>query len=203
LATDIYRTMSEQISHQLRDEILSGRLAEGEPLQGERLAKRFGVSRGPIRDALLKLTHEGLVVSEPNVGVRVASGPSQAMRPLVLKVRREIETFAFSLIFDQISDDDIRQWGEVIERIRSACEQGDRVSLVGHDTTFHRMIIERTGDRDLLAMWQPFAVRMMLRYSGHRGINLMEIYADHRAIFEAISARDKKTAIKALGDSFK
>ena len=170
MPTDIYRTMSEQISQQLRDEILSGRLPEGEPLLRERLARRFGVSRGPIRDALLKLTHEDLVVSEPNVGVRVASGPSQTMRPLVLRVRREIEAFAFAMIFEQITDDDIREWGEIIEQIRAVCAQGDRVSLVRHDTTFHRMIIERTGDKDLLAMWQPFAVRMMLaiRVTGHR-----------------------------------
>jgi DNA-binding GntR family transcriptional regulator len=199
-STDIYRTISEQIAQQLRSEILSGQIAEGEPLPGEKLAKRFGVSRGPIRDAVMQLTHEGLLVSEPNVGVKVATGPNEATHRLVIRVRRLIETFALESIFEQLTDEDIRQLSEILERLRAACERDDLLALVGHDMMFHRSIIELTGDRDLMAIWRPIVVRMMLRYSTHQ--SLMETYEDHRLIYEAIRMRDKKAALKALSNSF-
>jgi GntR family transcriptional regulator, rspAB operon transcriptional repressor len=199
-STDIYRTISEQIAQQLRNEILSGQLAEGEPLPGEKLAKRFGVSRGPIRDAVMQLTHEGLLVSEPNVGVKVAGGPNPMTHRLVICIRRLIETFALENVFEQLTDDDIHQLGEVLERLRVACERDDLLALVGHDMTFHRLLIERTGDQDLLAIWRPIVVRMMLRYSTHQ--TLMETYEDHRLIYQAVRARDKKAALKALASSF-
>ena len=63
------RSVREQITDRLRDDILSGRLAEGERLQEAKLAERFGVSRGPIREVLAQLTHEGLVEAKPNCGV--------------------------------------------------------------------------------------------------------------------------------------
>jgi GntR family transcriptional regulator, rspAB operon transcriptional repressor len=199
-STDIYRTISEQIAQQLRSEILSGQIAEGEPLPGEKLAKRFGVSRGPIRDAVMQLTHEGLLVSEPNVGVKVATGPNEATHRLVIRVRRLIETFALESIFEQLTDEDIHQLSEILERLQAACERDDLLALVGHDMMFHRSIIELTGDRDLMAIWRPIVVRMMLRYSTHQ--SLMETYEDHRLIYEAIRMRDKKAALKALSNSF-
>ena len=199
-STDIYRTISEQIAQQLRSEILSGQIAEGAPLTGEKLAKRFGVSRGPIRDAVMQLTHEGLLVAEPNVGAKVATGPSEATHRLVIRVRRLIETFALASIFEQLTDEDTRQLGEILDRLRAACERDDLLGLVGHDMMFHRSILERTGDRDLMAIWRPIVVRMMLRYSTHR--SLMETYEDHRLIYEAIRTRDKKAALKALSNSF-
>ena len=192
----IYRTISEQIADQLRTEILSGQMAEGEPLPGDKLAKRFGVSRGPIRDALLQLVHEGLLVSQPNSGIKVASGPSERLRPLVVDLRRRIEEFALVNIFDQISEDDVRKWEEVLQQIKDACERRALADLVEHDLEFHRLIIERTGDEALLAIWQPIVVRMMMNYGRHA--KLIESWNEHRAILEAVRVRDLEAATKAL-----
>jgi DNA-binding GntR family transcriptional regulator len=65
----LIRSTREQITDRLREDIFSGRLAEGERLQEAKLAERFGVSRGPIREALAQLTQEGLLEAKPNRGV--------------------------------------------------------------------------------------------------------------------------------------
>jgi len=98
--TVVYRTIREQIAHRLRNEVLAGRFSQGEPLREAKLAKRFGVSRGPIRDALLQLTQEGLLTGQPNVGVKVSQSPSEAIRPLVVELRKQIEGYALAAIFN-------------------------------------------------------------------------------------------------------
>lgn len=192
----IYRTISQQVIERLRTEILTGKTAPGEPLREEKLAKRFGVSRGPIREALSRLAHEGLLVSEPNVGVKVTNGPAAAVRPLIVQIRMMIETFAVSSFMDRITAEDIQRLEQVLDALQAACERGDVSALRQHDLVFHRTIIELANDEDLLAIWQPIVNRMMVNYSRLSG--LMESYAEHRAILEAIRARDLHAASKAL-----
>lgn len=194
--TVVYRTIREQIAHRLRNEVLAGRFSQGEPLREAKLAKRFGVSRGPIRDALLQLTQEGLLTGQPNVGVKVSQSPSEAIRPLVVELRKQIEGYALAAIFDDITPDDLARWDQLLEGIKSACAAADLPALVERDMAFHRSIVERTGDPDLLAIWLPIVIRMMLHYSRHT--DLMECYAEHERIVKAIKAGKKQQAVKAL-----
>ena len=68
----VYRTMREQIADRIRSDVLSGRIESGTSLREIPLAKQYGVSRAPVRDALLQLTQEGLLEAKPNCGVRVS-----------------------------------------------------------------------------------------------------------------------------------
>jgi DNA-binding GntR family transcriptional regulator len=192
----VYHTIREQIVEQLREEVLSGEIAEGQSLREQHLATRFGVSRGPIRDALLQLTQEGLLIGQPNRGVKVGRGPSQSVQPLVVELRRRIELFALECIFDSLMASDLTMLDEIVESFRAACEKGSLSALVRHDMALHRWIVERTGEPDLLALWLTTVMRMRLRYSRHE--SLMESYAEHRAIVDAIAARDKSAALVAL-----
>ena len=192
----IYRTIREQIADQLRREVLSGELPAGEPLREQRLAERFGVSRGPIRDALLQLTQEGLLVSLPNVGVKVGKVPSEAIRALIIVLRQQIEAHALRTIFDSITEADVGKWQELLQNLKLACERGDMAALVEHDMAFHRSIIERTGDADLAAVWLPIVLRMRLVYSRHT--DMMECHAEHQRVLDAIQRKDREGAVQAL-----
>src|SRR5437762_14364423 len=100
------QSMREQILARLRDDILTGRLAEGERLHEAKLAQRFGVSRAPIREVLAQLRHEGLLETKSNCGVKVASCDSEAVRELIVPIRRVIETFALKHFFHEINERD-------------------------------------------------------------------------------------------------
>ena len=194
--TPVFRTIREQVANEIRSDVLSGRLPAGTDLREQSLAKRYGVSRGPIRDALLQLTQEGLLEAKPNCGVKVGSATSEHNQPLVVKLRRNIEVFALNKVFNDFSKEDLEQLDEFTTDLRKACEKGDFGEIVHNDMGLHRTIIEATGDADLLAMWLPIVSRMMLHYSRHS--DMIESVEEHEAIVDAIRNKDRQAAIDAL-----
>jgi DNA-binding GntR family transcriptional regulator len=192
----VFRTIREQIADRIRADVISGRLAAGSSLREQALAEQYGVSRAPIRDALLQLTQEGLLVAKPNCGVRVASSSGEELQPLVVDLRRRIEVFALREVFGKLTDADVQRMQDTVQRLKVACEDEDLAEIVQQDMALHRCIVEATGSPDLLAMWLPIVSRMLLHYSRHR--NMMESYREHAAIVDAIRKKDKKAAIKAL-----
>lgn len=193
---EIFRTLPEQIAARLQQDILAGQLQPGDPLREVDLSERFGVSRGPVREAFRQLTQQGLLVLEPNKGVRVAQNPSVEVRPLVVQLRRTIEVFALESIFDRITADDIAVWDEILNDIKFACESNDLNALTDHDLRFHQAIVKSYDDRDLFTLWQPIAMRMMMQYN--RLDDLMESYREHKRILDAIRSGDQTAAIEAL-----
>ena len=99
LTAPVYRSISEQIVEQLRLEIMTGAIGEGTPLREQEVSARFGVSRGPVRDALLRLGQDGLVNARPNAGATVAARPNESIRALITDIRSRIEGFALSNTF--------------------------------------------------------------------------------------------------------
>ena len=194
--SEIYRTLPEQIAARLRQDVLSSRLKPGDPLREIDLSERFGVSRGPVREAFRQLTQQGLLVLEPNKGVRVAQNPSVEVRPLVVELRRTIERFVLESIFEQITESDIALWEEILADIRQACERNDLDALTEHDLRFHQAIIQSHDDRDLFALWQPIAMRMMMHYN--RLDDIMDSFREHARILDAIRVGDRAAAIDAL-----
>lgn len=198
-SVEIYRTLPEQIAARLTQEVLSSKLKPGDPLREIDLSERFGVSRGPVREAFRQLSQQGLLVLEPNKGVRVAQNPSVEVRPLVVELRRKIESFVLDSIFERITEEDLEDWNGILVEIKMACEASDVDALTEHDLRFHRAIIQSHDDKDLFALWQPIAMRMMMHYN--RLDDIMESYREHERILDAIRAGNKRGAIKALVDN--
>jgi DNA-binding GntR family transcriptional regulator len=192
----VFRTIREQIADRIRADVISGRLAEGTSLREQALAKQYGVSRAPVRDALLQLTQEGLLVAKPNCGVRVGSASGDEIQPLVVELRRKIEVFALRKVFSKFTDADIDCLDETVQRLKIACENEDLAGVVQQDMALHRYILEATGNADLLAIWLPIVSRMFLHYSRHR--SMMESYREHASIVDAIRKKDRRAAIEAL-----
>ena len=194
--SEIYRTLPEQIAAQLRQEVLSSKLKPGDPLREVDLSKRFGVSRGPVREAFRQLTQQGLLVLVPNKGVRVAENPTVEVRPLVVRLRRTIETFVLDSIFERITDADLAHWDAILADIRAACESNDVDALTEHDLRFHQALICSHDNKDLFALWQPIVMRMMMQY--YRLDDIMDSYREHKRILDAIRAGDRAGAVRAL-----
>ena len=196
--------LREQIADQLRTDVMCGRLAEGERLSELKLVERFGVSRTPIREALQQLTHEGLLEGRPNAGVKVACRPPDAIRELVLPIRRSVETFALRSYFGSITDDDFRRWNEILDKLRAACIARDYTAIAEHDLAFHRSIIRRAKLRDLEAIWMSLVARVRSHFwetQRRDYADPLEIFEEHAAIVEVFRTGGIEAAVNALEDN--
>lgn len=195
--------LREQIVEQLRNEVISGRLAVGERLSEASLVNRFKVSRTPIREALQQLTYEGLLDAKPNCGVKVASEPSNALRELIIPVRRTIETFALQTFFGSINESDFLQWEEILHRMKIACQRRDYLAIAEQDLAFHRSIIRRAGMPELEGLWAVIVsrVRTHFRETQRDYADPLDVYEEHAKIIDTFRGGDREAAIKVLGDN--
>jgi DNA-binding GntR family transcriptional regulator len=191
----------DQIADLLRSDIISGALAPDTKLNEQKLASRFGVSRGPIRDVLLQLAKEGLLVTRSNVGASVNKPLDPTMQKLMIDLRRRIEFHAIKEIKDTMTEADFAALEDILERFENAFQEGDFTEVTKADIEFHRYLVEKGGGEELVNLWQPVILRMRMNY---KRIDTSRIGVDeHRAIIETLRAGDTKATLAALRANIK
>lgn len=113
------QTMADAVASALRQAILEGALTDGEPLRQAELATKFGVSRIPIREALLKLERAGLVQTRPRRGTVVTALDANAFEE-ILEMRSALESLALKLAIPRIQDSDIDAAGKILQQTETA-----------------------------------------------------------------------------------
>ena len=186
----------EQVADYIRSEIISGELAPNQKLTEEVLAQRFGVSRGRIRDVLLELSKEGLLVSRANKGTRVNTIASPEIQNLMIKLRLQIETFAIRKAAKKPSEAFLAELKDALNLLSEKLKQGDFTEVTKADIAFHRVIVAEAGDEDLANLWQPIVMRMRMNYK--RISKPSQAVGEHEAIYNAIAKGDDKAAVEAL-----
>lgn len=195
----LVQSSREQIVDWLRVRVASGVFAEGDRIVERPITDELGVGRGPLRDALLELTKEGLLVAKPYCGVRVAPRPSPQTAQMLVRLRREIETHALMRGFHRIDEKMIDGWSEHLARFAYVCGKADLPAAVKEDMAFHRSIVILDEEDHLEPVWLPIISRMRLPYSRHA--SLMESHDEHQKIIEALSEGRLADAIAALADN--
>ncbi|MCP4849644.1 MAG: GntR family transcriptional regulator [Verrucomicrobiaceae bacterium] len=185
----------EIITNTLRSEILCGEWPNDIPVREHALAKRFGVSRGPIRDSLLQLSQEGVLAYKANKGVRVSSPPDEAQRQLLQALRRQIELFCLESCINNLNDTDDSNLQQILDALAIACGRGKLTDIAEKDLALHRYLVRRSSN-ELESVWLGITSRLLMDYS--RIGQLDEIVTEHCAIVDAIKKRDLRTAQKAL-----
>ena len=188
------------VADQLRNDILAGPSPAGLRLTEQDLCRRFAVGRGRAREAIHQLARQGLLVIRANRGATVAADAPQAVRDLIIPIRRTVEVYALGVIFDALDDATFARWEAVLEAMRVACEGEDRHAVAEADIAFHRVILERADQPDLLVIWETLLGRIhshFLRVQW-RQPRLLDVYDEHRALLDAFRAGDRAAAVRLL-----
>jgi phosphonate utilization transcriptional regulator len=183
--------------------ILSGELAPGAKLTEVMLAERLGVSRGPIREALLVLEEAGLVRLEKNRGAFVRSIPlDEAME--IYDLRAMVDEWAGRQLAERITPEQLKELRTMVEQMERLVKEGHKTSASDPyhllNLAFHDRIVEFVGNRKLTDMYR----RLVKELSLFRRVNLADgqqmpvSVQEHRAILKAIAAGDADGAGRAL-----
>jgi DNA-binding GntR family transcriptional regulator len=197
-----HRQLWEAVADRLRDEILDGRLAAGARLIEAELAERFGVSRGPVRDALQELARTGLAVDLPRRGTFVSSLTERDLEEVYV-IRRAIEKAAVGLTIARADDDDVAAMFEALDEAETAYGRDDLASAWDADMAFHRSYCRLSRNGRLLDLFDNLASQTVLlmrtTLDSHASLGWAPPVEVHRRIAQAIAARDVAGATEAVG----
>jgi DNA-binding GntR family transcriptional regulator len=190
----VTQARSTSLADSLRLAILQGTLAGGTPLRETALAQNFGVSRRTVRDALLRLTDLGLAVHRHNAGVAVRTFTSADVSDLYT-VRRMLESEGarHAAVAEQISLDAV---SAAFEDFADAAASQDVVRIAEADMAFHAAVISLTGSPRIdefyarIGTQMTLAISVLQRLDEQMNLGPARIIAEHRAIRDAIAARD-------------
>jgi len=192
---------SVEVAEQLRHDILTGRIPEGLRLTEAELVKRFGVGRGPVREAVQRLSLQGLLETRPNCGAVVASEAPKSVRAVILPIRRTLELFALKELFEEFTSDDFQRWDDILQDMKLACEKEDLHAIAEQDISFHRYLLVRLNQPDLLAIWDLLVGRIRSHFrktQRRRCQSMMEIYEEHLALLNVFRSGPLEEALKML-----
>jgi DNA-binding GntR family transcriptional regulator len=176
---------SESVVTVLRAEIIDGTLAAGTRLKEEVVAARFGVSRVPIREALLQLESEGFVSTEKYKGATVSARSERDVVEL-MQVRRGLEVLAASLAAEAHGGDEAEHLRAVVERGRRAGEAGVVDALPPLILEFHEVVARAAGNAELARMLDGLLRRTAWGFELEIEDRIDTSWADHAAIATAI-----------------
>ncbi|WP_332683167.1 GntR family transcriptional regulator [Bosea sp. (in: a-proteobacteria)] len=192
-------TAAAMVQDELRREILDMVLSPGAPLSEKELTSRFGMSRTPVREALIRLKEEGLVEIFPQAGTFVARIPMGAI-PEAVFIRQALECATVEVLARTATAPDIARLDATTARLREAFERGDQESFHLADEAFHEALADCAGYPGVWKLAQAAKSqidrcrRMTLPVPGRMAMVIRE----HRAIADEIRRHDAPAAEAAM-----
>lgn len=191
-------TLADVAAHRLAHSIVTGELAQGQKLNEAELAERFGMGRGPLREALRHLEGMRLVKRIPNAGARVVVLDRKTLADLYA-VREALEGMACRIAATQMSDEEIAQLGSLLDKHEAQIrKQGGKVYAQSEgDLDFHYQIARGSRNQMLMDMLgsEQYQLLRMCRYRTSRNAQRTKpALQQHRQIVEALAQRDGELA---------
>lgn len=201
LAMPEKRALSDDVASRLRTAILNGAFAPGERLREEALARALGVSRGPVREALVELERQGLVVINRNRGAVVAQLSRDDLEELYT-LRLAIEELAIRRAAEACDPAAIDAMRDRIEQMRAALERGiTEQEAAEFDLGFHDLIYDAAHHRRLKDAWRimrpQIHILLLTRNLADQDFREM-LVGGHEALLDGIEHAQPDRAAAAL-----
>lgn len=196
-----FRTKADWAYLQLRRWIQSGAIEPGMRLDQEDLAARLGISRVPLRQALVKLQADGLVVSRPHAGATVAP-LSLADAEDIYAARAVLEPMLTEAAVERMVDETVRELERFTTEQQKALEAGDRQYFLQLDRQFHERLYTETGYRtslDIVQRLRDLSDRYVAAYQGDAQRSYTTL-VEHREIVRLCGVRDGVGAARLMRD---
>jgi DNA-binding GntR family transcriptional regulator len=188
----------EQVVEALREAIIAGRLEDGERLIEDKIARELKTSRGPVREALRQLEHEGFVVSYPYRGAVVLGVSDEEVQQVLIPVRLTLEQYSIPKAVARMDDADFADLGKEVWLMGEAARTNDLAKSVDADIRFHELLLERSGQPHAAQVWRSIAPRIRAYFFRYGRSNLKRIALEHGELLAALQTRDPAVIAAAL-----
>ena len=205
-ATEPYRrTTRDHVVEALREMLFTGRFAPGEPIREQEIAVAVGASRGPVREAMIQLSAEGLLRFDRYRGNAVIDPDLDDVREL-LTMRGALEGFAAGLAAAKPDRALLAELNQRVAQMRQASENENRSAFFDLDLDFHRTVVRMADHRVLLETWAQVRNRFALSarlvisdlYDSHD--QLVGLAERHQALVDPIESGDVDLARRRSED---
>jgi DNA-binding GntR family transcriptional regulator len=187
------KSLKEKAYDILKELILTGRLEQGKLHNEKRLAEVLGVSRTPVREALLELSREGMVSFVPSKGVKVLKiTPKQVQE--VFELRRIIEGYIIKSVSKQLTPADLKKIEKILSKQDRSATKDKEVTFIEMDKEFHLFMASKMGNEQIETILQN--LRDQIHLMGIRAIKdqarSQQVLKEHQRIFSALKKKDAK-----------
>lgn len=191
-------TSSDRVLFEIQRAIVEGDIAAGSKISEPELARRFNVSRAPLREALARLERCHLIERIPNAGARVVTLSPEGLISLY-QIREELEGLACRLAAEQMPENEIDELRQLLDKHLETqrVREGESYYQEAGDLDFHYRIILGSKNQYLINMLCDelyYLVRMYRVQMGMNGPRVSRAFDEHKAIINAIANRDGELA---------
>jgi DNA-binding GntR family transcriptional regulator len=188
------RNLGDDVAAHIRSQILSGRLSSGERIDQDAIAETLGVSRLPVREALIALDREGLVVTVPRKGSYV----QQLDRDDIIdhyQLFGQVAGLAAARACARMSDDEVAELENLHLSMQAAKNVAEQERL---NRELHRLINTRSGSQRITSMVKLLSSSLPMPYADFPTAWLGEADRQHQEIIDAFRRRDTLAAQRAM-----
>ncbi|MEG3115642.1 GntR family transcriptional regulator [Salinicola sp. 4072] len=198
-ATIQQRDLVNQIADMLTEALLKGDFSPGAHLAEAQLARDFGVSRAPVREAARLLESRGMLVSQPRRGFFVRTFNAVELDD-VYDLRLCLERHAIRLLAGKLTTEMETALNAQLETMRRVAREGTAVQQIEEDVAFHRMLCEFSGNQRLVRVFDELCheMRFCILLIGQLYDDALRVADTHEPIIEALRTRDPDACEAAL-----
>ncbi len=197
-STLVKKVLSEQIKEQLIEDLLNKKYVAGDKLVESALAKRFGVSQAPVREAMKGLVEMGFVTVEPYKGTTVRSITKEEMWE-IFTVRAALESLAAGIAAEKIIPEQIVELEGLVNEMIKAAEAGDILKRAEINNLFHEKVITISEHKLIMRLSKSMRFASWSHTTGtFTSMSSYEIASRHRKIINALKKHDPEEASKVM-----
>ncbi|MGW4159964.1 GntR family transcriptional regulator [Streptomyces sp. NPDC004788] len=187
------RIPAQSVCTAIRDDIVSGVYARGARLTEEQLARRYGVSRVPVREALRTLESEGFVVTRRHAGAQVAEPGEQEAADL-LDMRSLLEPLGAHRAAQRRTEAHLKVLRGLVRLGQERARHGRSEDLRALDGWFHETLAQASGSPPLTALLTQLRQKIAWMYAAEPADRPADSWAEHGAIVDAVARGDAERA---------
>jgi len=194
-------TLQNLAYERIKTLLVNGQLKFDEVYSANQFAEILGVSRTPIREALLQLTAEGFFISLRGRGFKIKEFSEKEIRDF-FETRKMIESYVIEQLVAAVTEEDLKPLEDSLERMVNGRDREEIYRFLDADKSFHMNLIHRYKNNLLESIMEN--IRDNISILGQRALTnpgrVQEVIREHMRIVEALRQNDKYKAVQAIND---